>query len=154
HICDTISSDSVLNLGNFEDAFRFLLEHSNYANNTKIQNKDEDGIGVEGVGVEDDETARKGLEDNTSTKKCDLIILNNCSYNPETNLHLSLFLKLYSVLDQESRPKLIFIYRNLEEAPIEPSDIVFVEPIRNYMQFFNTEFNADEVIDTKMLVNK
>src|SRR5690606_6877509 len=87
-------------------------------------------------------------------EKCDLIILNNCSYNPETNLHLSLIIKLYSALDQESRPKLIFIYRNLEEAPIEPSDIMFVELISNYMQFFNTEFNADEVIDPKMLVNK
>lgn len=153
YICDKIPSERVLNLGNFEDAFRFLLEHSNYANKVNIH-KDEDGIGVEGVdddnmGVEDSKDT-----ENMSTEKCDLIILNNCSYNPETNLHLSLFIKLYSILDQESRPKLIFIYRNLEEAPIEPSDIVFVEPIRNYMQFFNTEFNADEVIDTKMLVNK
>src|SRR5690606_3417597 len=48
HICDSISSNHVLNLGNFEDAFRFLLEHSNYANKVNIH-KDENGIGVEGV---------------------------------------------------------------------------------------------------------
>lgn len=120
HSIEDTVQQNVINIGTFEDAYRYLLEQDDLK------------------------------------ESCDILLFNNCSYNPETSLHLSLFIKLWSTIPCQQ--KLIFVYRNMDDTPedvvLNNNVLVIPSKRQNFVQYFTPNFNPADIMNKELLLQK